>query len=519
MTEHYREQLETINQKPRENLLTFTDRYLQATRTAGLDPSQPGRTTHFMLRLPLEVRRQLKCFSLSAPQAVESVSAIVNTISMVYREPSTRPSLQGDHPSPWCPRHRTASHDSSECRPSQSSPSRSATRPSQEPKRWCEHHRSGGHDTKDCKAKQALISSKPSPASTTVSQPKCYRCNSPGHFADKCPRSSTQPRSAMANHHVSFNAQLPDLGSCEVEGSIDSALEIMNGHHVTLHMLTTDCLLANSPILAPILLANTIQMQAYVDTGASHSIVRKGLLKDLPDDIKTSFIPAPTNSTVSLGAKDTSTPRIGSVQVPFTWNGLAKTHRFELMDTPAEIDIIIGRDLLAPLGISIHGLPLPSAAKAEEAPDEQTDPTATDELPEHPLVNDRSLQDAINRNQAIPRNSFCNMPESTVFLHTGDASPVYRRQYGIAHSLAPIIDKQISEWFQDGKIKYAPRGCQWNHPLLMVPKKTANGSKLPGRVCIDPRGLNQLLTPEKFPIPRVRDIFDALTGRKVLLKS
>ena len=111
MTEFYREQLETISQRAREGLLAFADRYVQAMRMAGLDPAGSDRTTHFSLRLPQDVRRQLKCFKLSAPFTVESV-----TLGNVYRE-TTTPLPISDRSSPsWCPRHQTSGHDASECR-------------------------------------------------------------------------------------------------------------------------------------------------------------------------------------------------------------------------------------------------------------------------------------------------------------------------------------------------------------------------------------------------------------------
>jgi hypothetical protein len=181
------------------------------------------------------------------------------------------------------------------------------------------------------------------------------------------------------------------------------------------------------------------------------------------------------------------------------------------LDTPAGIDLVIGRDLFTLLGITISGLPLPAAASPTAAPEDPVDSLVTGSSQNHPLANSTRLSDSIRKNQEIPRNSFCTIPESVVFLHTCDADPVFRRQYGIARSLEPIIDDQIRQWLNNGKVTLAPRGCQWNHPLLVVPKKTADGSKAPGRVCIDPRGLNRLLMPERFPMPRVRDVLQAMT--------
>ena len=68
------------------------------------------------------------------------------------------------------------------------------------------------------------------------------------------------------------------------------------------------------------------------------------------------------------------------------------------------------------------------------------------------------------------------MPEAIVRLDTGDQPPVYRRQYQIPHSLQKATDDQINEWIEHGKVTDAPVGCQYNNPLLVVPKKDLEGN-------------------------------------------
>ena len=512
MTEFHREQFETISQRPRESLLVFADRYLQAMRMAGYSPTSPDRTTHFVLRLPLDVQRQLNCLQLTNPNTVESVTAIINTLSVIYRESSTAPSPNAVRPpSSWCPRHQTSAHDASTC---QGSSKETGKR-----KQWCEFHKSGGHDTKDCRA-WAAATARPagggetnsrSSALTVTSAPRCYRCNKSGHYANRCPAfPATLAASRTTNHHIGFqDADYPPAGA---SASVVDALDMLHPVHTSLHLVHTQQEPNNGPITVPVVLLPNIHLNAYLDTGASHSIVKQSMLESLPAEVRATFEAAAENSVVSLGAKDVVTPRIGSVAIPFLWNGCQITHRFEVLDPPAGVDIMIRRDLLKPLGIGLTGLPLPSSSPSTPPPEDVGEPLV-DAGVDNEHVHHPRLVAALGRNQAIPRNSFCHLPESTVLLDTGAAAPVYRRQYGVAHSLEPIIDDQIKQWFEDGKIAYAPRGCQWNHPLLVVPKKTADGSKAPGRVCIDPRGLNRLLVAEKYPAPRVRDVFEAMTGK------
>ena len=51
----------------------------------------------------------------------------------------------------------------------------------------------------------------------------------------------------------------------------------------------------------------------------------------------------------------------------------------------------------------------------------------------------------------------------------------------------------------------APAGCQWNSPLLVVPKPGSDDI----RVCVDPRHINALLrSGDNFSIPVISDIID-----------
>jgi hypothetical protein len=133
------------------------------------------------------------------------------------------------------------------------------------------------------------------------------------------------------------------------------------------------------------------------------------------------------------------------------------SHPFEIIDAPPGLTGIIGRDLFRPLNITISGLPLPDSA-ITLAPEDQKESLFSDSDSDdgncfdHPLARHPSLLSAIERNAAIPPNSFCSMPEAVVYLDTGDVKPVYRRQFQISHSLQPIVTEQINKWYQDGKI-------------------------------------------------------------------
>ena len=162
---------------------------------------------------------------------------------------------------------------------------------------------------------------------------------------------------------------------------------------------------------------NSNPLSAYIDSGASHSSVPAQLITD-SDQVR--IIQPEPGSKVSLGSKGAFTRRLGSIMLPFEWDGKQFEHVFEIADPPDGIQVIIGRDLFAPLGITISGLPSPfvvgqasAYVEGEFAPDPIV-PTSS--ANPHPVVSSSALQDTIPNNQNIDANSFCNMPEAIVRL-------------------------------------------------------------------------------------------------------
>ena len=261
-----------------------------------------------------------------------------------------------------------------------------------------------------------------------------------------------------------------------------------------------------------------LTVQGYVDTGASHSTVSDELFMSFSDATKSTLRDSVPGQFISLGAKGHFIPRPGSAQVPVVYGDRHFTFKFDVGKPPSGIAVVIGRDLQSEVGISISGLMPPMASAAREpSPDVSPSLFDPDESNIHHSLNTHpSFLQAIDRNQSISSNTFCNLPEAVVNLETGDNPPVYRRQYPIPHSVHPVVDKQVNEWLANGKVVESPRGCQWNLPLLVALKKDSEtGQRKPGRVCIDPRALNLLLQPDRYPLPLVSEIFQFLAGKAI----
>jgi hypothetical protein len=70
------------------------------------------------------------------------------------------------------------------------------------------------------------------------------------------------------------------------------------------------------------------------------------------------------------------------------------------------------------------------------------------------------------------------------------------------------LKKQIDELLEKGYIR--PSTSPWAAPVLFVEKK--DGTK---RMCIDYRSLNEVTIKNKYPLPRIEDLFDQLRGASV----
>ncbi|KAK1429741.1 hypothetical protein QVD17_11959 [Tagetes erecta] len=85
------------------------------------------------------------------------------------------------------------------------------------------------------------------------------------------------------------------------------------------------------------------------------------------------------------------------------------------------------------------------------------------------------------------------------------AQPVAKAPYRLAPSEMKELMTQLKELLDKGFIR--PSTSPWGAPVLFVKKK--DGSM---RMCIDYRELNKLTVKNRYPLPRIDDLFDQLQG-------
>ncbi|GJR87140.1 putative reverse transcriptase domain-containing protein [Tanacetum coccineum] len=85
------------------------------------------------------------------------------------------------------------------------------------------------------------------------------------------------------------------------------------------------------------------------------------------------------------------------------------------------------------------------------------------------------------------------------------ATPIAKSPYRLAPSELEELSGQLKELQDKGFIR--PSSSPWGTPVLFVKKK--DGSF---RMCIDFRELNKLTIKNRYPLPRIDDLFDQLQG-------
>ena len=81
----------------------------------------------------------------------------------------------------------------------------------------------------------------------------------------------------------------------------------------------------------------------------------------------------------------------------------------------------------------------------------------------------------LTANQALPVNSLCKLHGAELSIDTGNAEPVWVRQYPIPEALHARVAERVQLWIDNGWVEPAPEDCRWNLPLLAAKKPSKNG--------------------------------------------
>ncbi|KAJ9517480.1 hypothetical protein QJQ45_024949 [Haematococcus lacustris] len=101
--------------------------------------------------------------------------------------------------------------------------------------------------------------------------------------------------------------------------------------------------------------------------------------------------------------------------------------------------------------------------------------------------------------------------KDAVFVALGSGTPPNRPVYRMSQEELDELKRQLDELLAKGYIR--PSTSPFGSAVLFVRKK--DGSL---RLCVDYRALNQLTIKNRYPLPRIDDLLDQLSGAKVFSK-
>nr|CAE03723.2 OSJNBa0021F22.17 [Oryza sativa Japonica Group] len=309
----------------------------------------------------------------------------------------------------------------------------------------------------------------------------------PGHFADKCPKPRRQ------------QGQAPPRSN-------NGGKDVIRGraNHVT-----AEDVLTTPDVIVGTFLIHSIPATILFDSGASHS-----------------FISVPFVGRNQLGVERLRNPLLittpGGVMiakyyspaVPTEIQGIPFPSDLILLDTK-NLDVVLGMNWLAQFqGVVDCARRTVTLYRGPEQPVVFfAPPTSVSSselhqigLSEIPIV--REFGDVFP--EELPGMPPKREIEFRIDLAPG-TTPLYKRPYRMAANELAEVKKQLEELKEKGYIR--PSTSPWGAPVIFVEKKDKTK-----RMCVDYRALNEVTIKNKYPLPRIDDLFDQLKGATVFSK-
>ena len=108
-------------------------------------------------------------------------------------------------------------------------------------------------------------------------------------------------------------------------------------------------------------------------------------------------------------------------------------------------------------------------------------------------------------------SSFTEIPgvdfEKCTITLKENATPVFARLHRYSPHQRDVIKEEIEKMLENGVIE--PSRSPWTSPIVLVTKPDSSI-----RFCVNYKKLNLLTVKDRFPLPRIDDCLDFLSGKK-----
>lgn len=535
----------TMTMKVSESIMDYSCRFQQAVYNAGLQLDDPRVADRFMASLILPVQTAVR---ITLVREQDGEAWTVDRITQVARDVLGDDNRFYAHATSLLP--GAAPVSSERYNDSQGSSSKfsswkrggtkrggssAGTSTGAVSKRFlCDQHgHNDTHATKDC----AFLRFRKARA-----EGKCVKCGDKFFKGHDCGKKSpgVGPSGTTLNHEVFATSVAPSSSSSSVKkdeekGKNEEEDDLMEELSFQCKLAATDEKKIETnffTLLTPLLICrngSVCKTIGKVDTGSQISCIN---LNFLINNLKIKNVKKVDGYLRFLSK---SVKRI-AVTFPLKFqyaNGIVFEHSLEVVkfEKDLDFDILLGIDVLPKMNIGLTGVAFRIDSEHQHSDamvhDEKIfeninlnfegKDLEADNAPAGTLEERKQfavyIKDALRRNDLIPIESHCPLPESIIRLPTKEGATAHRRPYPIAESLKPVVEKQINEWLKTETIGRSRINSSFNSPLLVVPKRDKSGNIVDHRVCLDVRLLNSILPPPyNFPIPLVKDIFENLRG-------
>ncbi|GJW35913.1 putative reverse transcriptase domain-containing protein [Tanacetum coccineum] len=251
----------------------------------------------------------------------------------------------------------------------------------------------------------------------------------------------------------------------------------------------------NANVVMGTFLLNNYYASILFDTGADRSFISTAFSSLM------NIAPTPLENCYDVELADGKLVRIDTIIRGCTLNFLDHPFNIDIMLVElGSFDVIIGMDSLRRChAVIVCDEKLISTKKEEEKSEGKQ------------IKDVLIIQDFLEVfPEDLPGLPLARPVEFQINLIPG-AAPVARAPYRLALSEMKELSEQLQELFDKGFIR--PSSSPWGAPVLFVKKK--DGSF---RMCIDYRELNKLTVKNRYPLPRIDDLFDQLQGSSIYSK-
>ncbi|GJS71301.1 putative reverse transcriptase domain-containing protein, partial [Tanacetum coccineum] len=294
----------------------------------------------------------------------------------------------------------------------------------------------------------------------------CFECGAPGHFKRDCPKLKNKDGgngNAQGWVYAVRNAEKRGNASGNPDANVITGTFLLNNHYASI----------------------------LFDTGTDRILISTAFSSLV------NITPTPLEICYDVELADGKLVGIDTIIRGCTLNFL--DHPFNIDPMPVELgsfDVIIGMDWLRRCHAVI---------------------VCDEKLVQVPYGNETLTfcgNDSSNGSESRLTVISCLPPaqpvEFQIDLYPG-AAPVARAPYRLALSEMKKLSEQLQELSDKGFIRTS--SSPWGAPVLFV--KNKDGSF---RMCIDYRELNKLTIKNRYPLPRIDELFDQLQGSSIYSK-